>query len=143
MSNPPEYDMGQAIAELRAEQARIRAAGERMTSVTGSATSNDRMVSATVDSRGRLTGLKLTGTRYRQLAPAELCTRIVSTVRAAQEDAAREAAGTLAGLLPPGLGLPVGGDFDLDAMFDAAVSAAMASAADAGGTSQEGADHDG
>lgn len=143
MSNPSEYDMGQAIAELRAEQARIQAAGERMTSVTGSASSQDRMVSATVDSQGRLVDLKLAGTRYRQLAPAELCTRIVSTVRAAQENAAREAATALGDLLPPGLGIPVDGDLDLDAMFDAAVSAAMASAPDTNETSQEGADRDG
>ncbi|GLY74843.1 YbaB/EbfC family nucleoid-associated protein [Actinoallomurus iriomotensis] len=143
MSNPPEYDMGQAIAELRAEQARIQAAGEHMASVTGSASSADRMVSATVDSQGRLVELKLAGTRYRRLAPAELCTRIVATVRAAQENAAREAATALSGLLPPGLGLPVDGDFDLDAMFDAAVSAAMASAPDTNETSPEGADLDG
>ncbi|MFB9835386.1 YbaB/EbfC family nucleoid-associated protein [Actinoallomurus acaciae] len=143
MSEPMEFDMQQAIAELRAEQVRIQAAGERMTKVTGTATSKDRMVTATVDGQGRLTGLRLAGTRYRGLAPAELCTRIVSTVRAAQEDAARETASALTGLLPPGLGVPVDGDFDLDAMFDAAVSAAMASAPDANGTSPEGADRDG
>lgn len=143
MSEPMEFDMQQAIAELRAEQVRIQAAGERMTKVTGTATSKDRMVTATVDSRGRLTDLKLTGTRYRQLAAAELCSRIVATVREAQEDAAREAASALTGLLPPGLGMPVDGDFDLDAMFDDAVSAAMASAPDTNQTSQEGTDRNG
>jgi DNA-binding protein YbaB len=143
MSNPTEYDMQQAIAGLRAEQARIQTATERMKSLTGSATSKDRMVTATVDSRGRLTGLKLTGTRYRQLAATELCSRIVATVREAQEDAAREAASALTGLLPPGLGMPVDGDLDLDAMFDEAVSAAMASAPGMDQTSKEGTDSDG
>lgn len=126
MPNFSNYDLQGAIADLRAEQARIQEAGERMTSVTGSAKSKDRIVTATVDAQGRLTDLKLAGTRYRQLAPAELASRIVETVRAAQEDAARVSAERLAGLLPPGIGLPVDGEFDLEAMFDAAVAAAEA-----------------
>lgn len=126
MAEKPEFNMQNAIAELRAEQVKIQEAGERMNRLTGSATSADRMVTATVDSQGRLVDLKLAGGRYRKLAPAELTGRIVETVRAAQENAARQASDAFAGLLPPGLGMPVGGEFDLDAMFDAAVSAALA-----------------
>ena len=126
MSNPAEYDLEHAIADLRADQARIEAATEQMSSITGSAVSKDRMVTATVDSQGRLVDLKLAGTRYRQLAPAELTTRIVATVREAQDNAARATATALSGLLPDGLGLPVDNDFDLEAMFDAAVTAARA-----------------
>jgi DNA-binding protein YbaB len=126
MAEKPEFNMQDAIAELRAEQAKIQEAGERMNRLTGSASSADRMITATVDSQGRLVDLKLAGGRYRKLAPAELTGRIVETVRAAQENAARQATDAFAGLLPPGLGLPAGGEFDLDAMFDAAVSAALA-----------------
>jgi hypothetical protein len=138
MSNPPGFDLEHAIADLRAEQARIQAATDHMTTLTGSATSKDRMVTATVDSRGRLTDLKLAGTRYRQLAPNELTTRIVDTVRAAQEDAARAAAGALGDLLPDGLGMPADGEFDIEAMFEAAVTAARAATE----TTQEGAGGD-
>jgi hypothetical protein len=120
----PLTDLDAALAGLRAEQTRIRAASDQMNAVTGSATSKDRMISATVDHQGRLVDLKLKGTRYRQLAPAELTAHIVETVRAAQDSAARTSAETLAGLLPPGLGLPVDGEFDLDAMFEAAIGAA-------------------
>jgi DNA-binding protein YbaB len=131
----PEFDPNEAIADLRAEQSRIQAATEQMSSITGSAVSKDRVVTATVDSQGRLVDLKLAGTRYRKLAPAELTASIVATVREAQDDAARAAATTLSGLLPAGLGLPVDGDFDLEAMFDAAVSAVTATQ-----NPQEGAD---
>jgi hypothetical protein len=124
MSDQPYDGMEAALSKLRAETARIREAGEQMNAVTGSSTTKDRMVTATVDNQGRLTDLKLRGTRYRQMAPSELATRIVETVREAQEIAARESAGMLAGLLPAGLGIPIGGEFDLDAMFDAAVGAA-------------------
>lgn len=139
MSDAPEYNLEGAIADLRAEQARIQEVTEQMSKLTGSAASKDRMVTATVDSQGRLVELGLAGTRYRQLAPKELTSRIVSTVREAQENAARVAASTLSGLLPEGLGLPVDQDFDLEAMFDAAISAARAT----GPKSQEGTDTDG
>jgi hypothetical protein len=137
MSDSSEFDLDHALADLRAEQARIMTATDQMTKLTGSATSKDRKITATVDSQGRLVDLKLTGTGYRRLAPAELTARIVETVRAAQDDAARASANALAGLLPDGLGLPADGEFDLAAMFDAAVSAAAAE------TIQEGADSDG
>jgi hypothetical protein len=139
--DPSDYDLANAVAGLRVEQARIREASDRMMRVTGSSTSKDRMVTATVDSQGRLVGLALAGTRYRQLASKDLTARIVETVRAAQDDAAREAASTLTGLLPKGLGMPVNGDFDLDAMFDAAVAAATASWED--GNTPKGADGNG
>ncbi|MDN3359226.1 YbaB/EbfC family nucleoid-associated protein [Actinomadura sp. DC4] len=139
MSNPQGFDLEHAIADLRAEQARIKEATEHMASLTGSAMSKDRMITATVDSRGRLVDLTLEGTRYRKLAPAELTKRIVDIVREAQEDAARTAASTLTGLLPDGLGMPVNGDFDMEAMFDAAVTTARATAE----TKREGAGSDG
>lgn len=124
MESRPEFDLNDAIAELRAEQTRIQAAAEHMSSITGSAVSKDRAVTATVDSRGRLVDLKLAGARYRRLAPAELAAVIVTTVQAAQDDASRGAVTALSGLMPGGLGLPLDGDVDLEAMFDAAVAAA-------------------
>jgi hypothetical protein len=131
MESLPEFNLDAAIVDLQA-------ATEHMSSITGSAASKDRMVIATVDSQGRLVDLKLAGTRYRKLPPAELTASIVATVRQAQDDAARAAAAALSGLLPEGLGLPVGGELDLDAMFDAAVNAARATQ-----NSQEGADGNG
>jgi YbaB/EbfC DNA-binding family len=135
MESAPEYDLNKAIVDLRAEQERIQAATEHMSSIIGSAVSKDRVVTATVDNQGRLVDLKLAGTRYRKLAPAELTASIVATVRQAQDDAARATATALSGLLPDGLGMPVGGDLDLEAMFEAAVSEARATR-----TAQEGAD---
>jgi DNA-binding protein YbaB len=124
MVKPPEYDLNAAITDLRAEQARIQAATERMSSITGSAVSKDRAVTVTVDHQGRLVDLKLAGERYRRLPPAELAASIVATVQQAQDEATREAMTTLSGLMPDGLGMPVGGDLDLEAMFDAAMAAA-------------------
>jgi YbaB/EbfC DNA-binding family protein len=94
-------DLETALADLRAEQARIREAGDRMRAVSGTAVSKDRMITAAVDAQGRLVELRLDGDRYRRLAPAELTARIVETVRAAQDDASRAAASAFAGCSPP------------------------------------------
>jgi DNA-binding protein YbaB len=130
MSTPFQQQMETALADLRAKRTRIQAASEQLAKTTGTATSKDRSVEAVVDNQGKLTSLKLKGTGYRKLAPAELSARIVETVRAAQDAAARQASESLAGLMPTGLGFGLGpaapaadGTWDIDAMFDAAARA--------------------
>ncbi|MFI0469574.1 YbaB/EbfC family nucleoid-associated protein [Saccharopolyspora sp. 5N102] len=125
MSSPLFNEMEAAMAELRAQQDKIREAQEQAQKETTSATSKDRMITVTVDHQQRLTAVKFDGTRYRSLAPAELANRIVELVREAQEDAAGKALAMFAQLAPTGLGSGItdvmGGDFDLDRMFDEAV----------------------
>jgi DNA-binding protein YbaB len=127
MPTPLQEQMEAALAELRAQRTRMQAASEQLAKTVGKATSKDRSVEAVVDNKGKLTSLRLKGTGYRKLAPAELADRIVETVRAAQDAAARQASESLAGLMPTGLGLGLGpaapatdGTWDIDAMFDAA-----------------------
>ncbi|MEV6229741.1 YbaB/EbfC family nucleoid-associated protein [Saccharopolyspora shandongensis] len=125
MSSPLFNEMEAAMAELRAQQAKIRDAQEQTQKETTSATSKDRMITVTVDHQQRLTAVRFDGTRYRSLAPAELANRIVELVREAQEDAAGKALAMFAQLAPTGFGSDIadvmGGDFDLDRMFDEAV----------------------
>jgi len=129
MSTPLRQQLDAALANLRVQQTRIQAASEQLAKATATATSKDRAIEATVDSQGRLTALKLNGTGYRKLAPAELTARIVDTVRSAQDAAARQAADALTGLLPTDLGGGLGpggssdGGWDIDAMFEAAARA--------------------
>jgi DNA-binding protein YbaB len=129
MSAQLDQQMNDILANLRAQQARIQAASERLGNASATATSKDHTIEAVVDSRGRITTLKLKGTGYRKLAPAELADRIMDAIRSAQDAVARQATDALAGLLPTGLGLGFGegvspdGTCDLDAMFDAAVRA--------------------
>ncbi len=128
MSSPLHNELESALAGLRAQHQRIRAAQDRIDAQTTTHTSKDRMVAATVDSRQRLTGLTLSGTRYRRLAPAELASRIVQAVAAAQEEAAGKSRNVLAELAPagfgPGLADLVNGDLDIERIFDEAVQAA-------------------
>jgi DNA-binding protein YbaB len=123
MSAPMEEQLESAIAELRAEQEKINGFAATMAGKTTEATSRNRMVSAKVDSQGKLVELSLKGNRYRQLAPAELSALVVETVRKAQDAAAKQTMAAALALLPDGFGIPGthAGERDLDAMFDAAI----------------------
>jgi hypothetical protein len=130
MSTPLQQQLEAALSDLRVQRTRIQAAREQLAKTTGKAISKDRSVEAVVDNHGKLASLKLNGTGHRKLAPTELAARIVDTVRAAQDAAARQAAGGLTGLMPSALHFGVGpttpaadGTWDIDAMFEAAARA--------------------
>jgi YbaB/EbfC DNA-binding family len=112
-----------AIADLRAQRDKLTAATRTMAAAEHTAASPDRAIEATVDAQGRLTGLAIRGTGYRNLAPTELADRIRSTVRAAQDAVAGAALAAVADLVPVGLRPVLAGTLDLDAMFAAAVEA--------------------
>lgn len=103
MSTPMHDQLDAMMATLREDREKFDQAIVRAEEITETATSKNRMVRATVDARGRLTALELKGRRWRELAPTELCTRIVETVRDAQDAAAARSAELMTGLLPSGL----------------------------------------
>ena len=106
MSAPMDDQLEAALADLRAQREKIN--GFRATTADRkiSATSQNRMVSVTVDSQGKLVDLALKGNRYRQLPPAELSALIVQTVREAQDTASKETMAAALALLPEGFGIP-------------------------------------
>ncbi|MGW5050421.1 YbaB/EbfC family nucleoid-associated protein [Actinokineospora sp. NPDC004072] len=126
MFTPLHNDMTAALAELREQQAKIADALGRMASASTTAATDDRMVSATVDGRGRLTAVAIAGRRWRELAPGEFAARVVEAVNRAQDAAAEAAAGLVADLMPAGVDLDRLRDVgpDLSAMVDAAVDEA-------------------
>lgn len=128
MSSPLYNEMEAALQDLRAQQANIRQAQQRLEAETTTVTTKDRMLTATVDHRQRLTGLKFSADRYRNLAPAELANRIVEVVQQAQQEAGDKSVSIFADLAPTGFGpgIPdmINGVFDLDRMFDDAVQEA-------------------
>jgi hypothetical protein len=103
MSIPDNNQMEAMMAALREDREKFDQAVGRVDEITETVTSKDRMVRASVDARGRLTALELKGRRWRDLAPPELCTKIVETVHRAQEATVARSAELMTGLLPPGL----------------------------------------
>lgn len=64
-----EQQLEEAMADLAAHTRRVQEMQAELATVTGSATSRGRLVSATVDSGGRLTDLKFHTEEFRTLPP--------------------------------------------------------------------------
>ncbi|MFC7432204.1 MULTISPECIES: YbaB/EbfC family nucleoid-associated protein [unclassified Agrococcus] len=79
-------DIEQMMAEVRQTHADLAERAAEVDALTATATSKDRVLSATVDARGVLTDLRLTGQSWRELAPKELCSKIVAIVAQAQQE---------------------------------------------------------
>ncbi|MFF0911978.1 YbaB/EbfC family nucleoid-associated protein [Microbacterium enclense] len=103
-------DIEQMMSEVRQTHADLAARAADIDALTATATSKDRVLSATVDARGVLTDLKITGQSWRELAPKELCTKIVAVVAQAQREVQERGQALLAESGPDGLdptaGLP-------------------------------------
>jgi hypothetical protein len=123
MSAPMRERLEAAFADLRAQRDKIVEFDAAMKTRRTVVTSKNRMVSATVDCRGKLVELSLKGNRYRSMAPAELAALVVETVATAQDKALKEALAAAAELMPRAAkfaGL-ADGDLDADRMYEAAV----------------------
>ncbi|WJS89871.1 YbaB/EbfC family nucleoid-associated protein [Microbacterium testaceum] len=79
-------DIEQMMTEVRQTHADLAARAADIDALTATATSKDRVLSATVDARGVLTDLRMTGQSWRELAPKELCAKIVAVVAQAQRE---------------------------------------------------------
>ncbi|MER6992723.1 YbaB/EbfC family nucleoid-associated protein [Saccharopolyspora hirsuta] len=119
-------DMTEALQELRAKQDELTTAFGKLDEVTASATTKDRAIRATVDGRGKLTDLELTGQRWRDMAPKELGAKIVEVVGDAQRQAAAAVDEVMGGLAPDGVDLQQLRENgpDLAAMIDSAIGEA-------------------
>lgn len=100
MHSQMDNEITAMLAELRGQQEEMTAAFAKMREVTAVARSKDRMLEASVDAHGRLTGLVFKGQRWRDLAPKELAAKLVEVVTQAQDNAADEVAGLVAAASP-------------------------------------------
>jgi DNA-binding protein YbaB len=85
-SNPFQALLDEVQTQLDEALDRAGQAQEALTAVSGTATSKDRLVSATVDARGAVTELKFHTTRYRAMAPTELSALLLDTIAKAQQE---------------------------------------------------------
>jgi DNA-binding protein YbaB len=121
MSSPHAQAVAEMLGQLAEHSDRLRRARSFLEAQRATATSNDHMVSVTVDSRGDIAELKFHTTRYRSMAPAELAAAVTGVIAEARAQMAELVAETLAPLAPRGLSpadrLP-GGNGELERMRD-------------------------
>jgi DNA-binding protein YbaB len=86
--------MRDGLADLQRQLARLQV----------TVTSDDELVTVTVDARGQLASLELSPRAYRESDPRDLATTITATVRKASAQATEQVTGLMSGYLPQGAG---------------------------------------
>lgn len=96
-------EMAQMIAELTGQKEKLAGAVDELNSLSETATSRNRMVKVSVDSRGRLTEIKFLGNRWRDLSAKELGSLLIGVVTKAQDAVSEKAAGLMSAVAPDGI----------------------------------------
>jgi DNA-binding protein YbaB len=94
-------EVAQLLADYRRGREQLASVQRTLMSIAESATSQDGLVTATVDSTGTLCGLTIADEAYRRHRPTELADTILRTTRSAALKAAERARRALAPVLPP------------------------------------------
>jgi len=117
-----------AAEELRQQQARIKEIRKELDGVTFKATSKDRMITVTVDTKGEVASIVFNTAKFRRMAPAELGAILAETIRQARAESRDKVLDAYQSLIPSGMGLADAfsgkGSLDLDKIFDDAFSKA-------------------
>lgn len=117
-------ELEQMMAEMTEAHASIANVETQFNEVSATAVSKDRMISATADAHGVLSGLKLTGQSWREISAKELTAKIVDVVSQAQAEARQRGAALFADIAPAGVdptsGLPEG--VEMEAMLQGLVA---------------------
>ncbi|MFD4642106.1 YbaB/EbfC family nucleoid-associated protein [Lentzea sp. NPDC058436] len=92
--------VAELLADYRRSREQLVSVQRELAAVSGQASSPDGVVTATVGSGGKLTGLELSELAYRRHRPEQLAELIVRTVAAAAAGAAEETYQALSAVLP-------------------------------------------
>lgn len=100
MTTDHRAEVAELLADYRRSREQLASVHRRLASISESVTSDDGMVTATVDPHGTLTELAIADTAYQRYRPAELARLVVRTTRAAAERATAVAHRALQDVLP-------------------------------------------
>ncbi|MEV6896126.1 YbaB/EbfC family nucleoid-associated protein [Amycolatopsis sp. NPDC051372] len=123
MSSPYQKMLDEAMGAYQQQRERFEENRKQVDSLTTSATSARREVTATVSRTGELTELSFPTSVYKRMAPAELAAVIVKTVEEARQKSISASAEAMAPMLPPGLSAQdlMSGRVDVRALFSGRV----------------------
>ncbi|HEX5402393.1 MAG TPA: YbaB/EbfC family nucleoid-associated protein [Pseudonocardiaceae bacterium] len=93
-------EVAQLLADYRRSREQLASVHRTLKSITESASSPDGLITASVDSAGTLSGLKIADDAYRGYRPTELADAIVAATRSAAAKAGARAREALAPVLP-------------------------------------------
>jgi DNA-binding protein YbaB len=113
----------ETLDELRSTQTRLAAARRKLHGTTSKASSPDRMVTVTVDAKGEVAAITFNTQKFRKMAPAELGSVLVETIREARQESRERVSSTFQPFFPQGTSVTdiLTGKVNLDRIFDDAV----------------------
>lgn len=94
-------EVAELLADYRRSRERLASVHRALLSIVESASSPDGMITASVDSAGTLSALKIADAAYQRYRPGELADAIVRATRQAAVQAGERARQALAPVLPP------------------------------------------
>ncbi|SNY69848.1 YbaB/EbfC family nucleoid-associated protein [Paractinoplanes atraurantiacus] len=103
MTSPMHNRLEEMMAELERHKAAIGDLQNGLASSETNVTSKSRAITVTVDGQGELTGIRFVTNAYRSMAPAELASLIVETVREAREKSRAHAVQLFSQVMPSGI----------------------------------------
>ncbi|MGW4482237.1 YbaB/EbfC family nucleoid-associated protein [Amycolatopsis sp. NPDC004368] len=123
MSSPYQKMLDDALSAVEKQRERFDESRKQLSTLTGTATSARREVTATVSRLGELTELSFPTSVYKRMPPAELAAVIVKTVEEARQKAVDASAEAMAPMLPAGVSAQdlMNGRVDVRSLFSGRV----------------------
>jgi hypothetical protein len=123
MNRTPNNMAQDPVKELRRQQARLKAISKKIGDSTTKVSSKDRMVTVTMGPHSGLESIEFNSQKFRKMAPAELGTVLVETIRQAQAEARERVLRAYRPVLPDAIdiGSILAGKTDMDQLFNDAI----------------------
>ncbi|MDJ1134913.1 YbaB/EbfC family nucleoid-associated protein [Streptomyces iconiensis] len=124
MSEPLQERIAQAAAELEAARAAVERAQTDLSQASATVRSKDRVVEATVEAQGGLTGLKFLDNKHQNMTGPQLAASVMEAVQQGRAQMAHRVMDTFAPFTQPGPEGSVrrGLDLDWNRIFGSALS---------------------
>ncbi|SFR29910.1 YbaB/EbfC DNA-binding family protein [Lentzea waywayandensis] len=119
MSSSLQDQLEQTLAEYRQKRADLQQMQEKMAEMSSTASAPRKVVTATVDTHGQITGIAFPTNAYKNMAPAELAKVVRETVRKAQTMAREQLVELMEPMMPAGMSMrgKEPGKLDIDRLF--------------------------
>ena len=126
MTADMSFNFTDAVAELRRQQERLQTVSSKLQETKTTFRSKDGGITVTLDGSGEISSIAFNTTKFRRMAPAELGSALVDTIKQARAQSREQMLNAYRSFIPAGSGLDdlFAGKRDFSRAFDDAVSRA-------------------
>ena len=123
MTADTNFNFNDAVAELRRQQERLQTVSSKLQETKTTFRSKDGAITVTLDGSGEIASIAFNTAKFRRMAPAELGSALVETIRQARAQSREQVLKAYRSFIPARSGLDdlFGGKRDFSSAFDDAV----------------------